>query len=90
LRHKSGEEFSIRGPGTLLLEAFGRNCVVCCGADERAISVKNYIAAIDQGTTSTRFMVFDESARTAAVAQKEQLYKQWKKAVARSFDWVES
>jgi glycerol kinase len=33
--------------------------------------VKNYIGAIDQGTTSTRFMVFDRSARIAAVAQKE-------------------
>jgi glycerol kinase len=33
--------------------------------------VKNYIGAIDQGTTSTRFMVFDQSARVAAVAQKE-------------------
>jgi glycerol kinase len=33
--------------------------------------VKNYIGAIDQGTTSTRFMVFDQSARIAAVAQKE-------------------
>src|SRR5437016_5194278 len=34
-------------------------------------AVKNYIGAIDQGTTSTRFMVFDQSARIAAVAQKE-------------------
>jgi glycerol kinase len=33
--------------------------------------VKNYIGAIDQGTTSTRFMVFDKSARVVAVAQKE-------------------
>jgi glycerol kinase len=33
--------------------------------------VKNYIGAIDQGTTSTRFMVFDKSARIVAVAQKE-------------------
>jgi glycerol kinase len=33
--------------------------------------VKNYIGAIDQGTTSTRFMVFDQSARVAAVVQKE-------------------
>jgi glycerol kinase len=33
--------------------------------------VKNYIGAIDQGTTSTRFMVFDQSARIAAVAQEE-------------------
>ena len=33
--------------------------------------MKNYIGAIDQGTTSTRFMVFDQSARIAAVSQKE-------------------
>jgi glycerol kinase len=33
--------------------------------------VKNYIGAIDQGTTSTRFMVFDQSARIVAVRQKE-------------------
>jgi glycerol kinase len=33
--------------------------------------VKNYIGAIDQGTTSTRFMVFDQSGRITAVAQKE-------------------
>jgi glycerol kinase len=31
----------------------------------------NYIGAIDQGTTSTRFIVFDRSGRTAAVSQKE-------------------
>jgi glycerol kinase len=33
--------------------------------------VKSYIGAIDQGTTSTRFMVFDNAARIVAVAQKE-------------------
>ena len=33
--------------------------------------MKNYIGAIDQGTTSTRFMVFDQSARIAVVVQKE-------------------
>ena len=33
--------------------------------------MKNYVGAIDQGTTSTRFMVFDQSARVVAVAQKE-------------------
>ncbi len=39
--------------------------------------VKNYIGAIDQGTTSTRFMVFDKAARIVAVAQKEheQIYQ---------------
>ena len=33
--------------------------------------MKDYVGAIDQGTTSTRFMVFDKSARIVAVAQKE-------------------
>jgi glycerol kinase len=33
--------------------------------------VKGYIGAIDQGTTSTRFMVFDKDARVVAMAQKE-------------------
>jgi len=33
--------------------------------------VKSYVGAIDQGTTSTRFMVFDKDARVVAVAQKE-------------------
>ncbi len=31
----------------------------------------NYIGAIDQGTTSTRFIVFDRSGRIVSVAQKE-------------------
>ena len=37
-----------------------------------------YIAAIDQGTTSTRFIVFDKSGRIASVAQREhrQIYPQ--------------
>ena len=37
-----------------------------------------YIGAIDQGTTSTRFIVFDRSGQVAAVAQKEheQIYPQ--------------
>src|ERR1700736_4771069 len=30
-----------------------------------------YLGAIDQGTTSTRFIVFDRSGRIAAIAQKE-------------------
>jgi glycerol kinase len=32
---------------------------------------KTYIAAIDQGTTSTRFIVFDRSGRIVSVAQEE-------------------
>ena len=33
--------------------------------------MSNYIGAIDQGTTSTRFIVFDRSGRISAFAQKE-------------------
>jgi glycerol kinase len=33
--------------------------------------LKQYIGAIDQGTTSTRFMIFDADGRIAGVAQKE-------------------
>ncbi len=40
--------------------------------------VANYIGAIDQGTTSTRFCVFDAAGKTVAAAQKEheQIYPQ--------------
>jgi len=40
--------------------------------------LKDYVGAIDQGTTSTRFMVFDRAARVVAAAQKEhrQIYPQ--------------
>jgi len=33
--------------------------------------MSNYLGAIDQGTTSTRFIVFDRAGRIAAAAQKE-------------------
>jgi glycerol kinase len=33
--------------------------------------LRGYVGAIDQGTTSTRFMVFDKTARVVALAQKE-------------------
>lgn len=40
--------------------------------------MKSYIGAIDQGTTSTRFIVFDREGRIVSVAQKEheQIYPQ--------------
>ena len=40
--------------------------------------MSNYIGAIDQGTTSTRFIVFDRRGRIVSVAQKEheQIYPQ--------------
>jgi glycerol kinase len=34
-------------------------------------NMPRYVAAIDQGTTSTRFMIFDRSGRVVAVDQKE-------------------
>jgi glycerol kinase len=34
-------------------------------------AMANYLGAIDQGTTSTRFIVFDRAARIVAVAQRE-------------------
>src|SRR5215813_1172438 len=37
----------------------------------RRTTVSDYIGAIDQGTTSTRFIVFDRAGRVKAVAQKE-------------------
>jgi len=33
--------------------------------------VRDYVGAVDQGTTSTRFMVFDRGGRVVATAQKE-------------------
>ena len=40
--------------------------------------MSTYIGAIDQGTTSTRFIVFDRAGRVVSVAQKEheQIYPQ--------------
>src|SRR3981189_2934805 len=40
--------------------------------------MSNYIGAIDQGTTSTRFIIFDRAGRIVAVAQREheQIYPQ--------------
>jgi glycerol kinase len=40
--------------------------------------VSDYIGALDQGTTSTRFIVFDRAGKIASVAQKEhrQIYAQ--------------
>jgi len=41
---------------------------------EREIELaQRFIGAIDQGTTSTRFMIFDEHARVVGMAQKEHL-----------------
>src|SRR5215467_3193990 len=47
-------------------------------AIHRRKNMANYIGALDQGTTSTRFMVFDREGKTVASAQKEhqQIYPQ--------------
>jgi len=45
--------------------------VLICLAIFRRNSVANYIGAIDQGTTSTRFIVFDRSGHLVSTAQKE-------------------
>jgi glycerol kinase len=53
-------------------------CLASCDATIEAHPLKNYVGAIDRGTTSTRFMVFDQDARVVAVAQTEhqQIYPQ--------------
>src|ERR1700739_1702496 len=38
---------------------------------EGTLAMASYIGAIDQGTTSSRFIVFDRSGRIVCVAQKE-------------------
>jgi glycerol kinase len=35
-----------------------------------------YVEAIDQGTSSTRFIIFDESTRIVAEAQREHEHEQ--------------
>src|SRR5262245_37157890 len=51
-----------------------RSCTACSGKDQMA----SYIGALDQGTTSTRFMVFDRSGAVVSAAQREhqQIYPQ--------------
>src|SRR5579871_1452328 len=46
-------------------------CQATIPANTRLASVKTYLGAIDQGTTSTRFIVFDKAGRIVSVAQKE-------------------
>ena len=48
-----------------------------CGS-KRGTGMANFIGALDQGTTSTRFIVFDREGRVKATAQKEhrQIYPQ--------------
>src|ERR1700757_4990752 len=46
--------------------------------DGKAVHVASYLGAIDQGTTSTRFIIFDRSGRIVASEQREhqQIYPQ--------------
>jgi glycerol kinase len=53
------------------MKAKERKSIVECSAARGSHIVKNYVGAIDQGTTSTRFMVFDKAAHVVSVAQKE-------------------
>ncbi len=48
------------------------------------------VGAIDQGTTSTRFMIFDHEGREVARHQleHEQILPEWHKAVQRSLGWL--
>ena len=38
---------------------------------DKGLAMSNYLGALDQGTTSTRFIVFDRSGRIFSVAQRE-------------------
>jgi len=44
---------------------------MCNSQDEEVTTMAKYAAAIDQGTTSTRFMVFDHEGRVVCFDQKE-------------------
>ena len=47
------------------------HCVVSCGTAIEERFLKNYVRTIDQGRTSTGFIVFNQDARVVAVARKE-------------------
>src|ERR1700760_2125344 len=51
---------------------------MCVGKHSSHLAMKKYIGAIDQGTTSTRFLIFDGAGKMMACAQKEhaQIYPQ--------------
>ena len=68
-KDRNSRKFVGRGsdPKVDLTQALARSC----GFLKEGFGVKNYVGAIDQGTTSTRFIVFDKETRIVAVAQKE-------------------
>src|SRR5215510_7105241 len=43
----------------------------CFTIDVMEVGMPKYVAAIDQGTTSTRFMIFDHGGNVVALDQKE-------------------
>ena len=45
--------------------------------NEREIAMPRYLLALDQGTTSSRAILFDEDQNIVSVAQKE--FTQWLK-----------
>src|SRR5579859_3406508 len=55
-----------------------RSCPSGRGANSEMSVSPRYLGAIDQGTTSTRFMVFDRAGRCVSIAQREhqQFYPQ--------------
>src|SRR5437660_2450794 len=71
---------SVRSSDHLKRSDFAETERVCVSAGRigKGGLLANYIGAIDQGTTSTRFIVFDHSGRIVSIAQKEhrQIYPQ--------------
>ena len=51
----------------------------------------SFILALDQGTTSSRAILFDRGGRVAAMAQAEcdEKYRLWKRAVSCACGWIE-
>jgi glycerol kinase len=53
---------------------------------------QTYIGAVDQGTTGTRFTVFDHGGQAVTNAYRkhaEKRYDRWQEAVERSLDWAQ-
>src|SRR5262249_17759966 len=55
----------------LKIRSSSRAVVNRCAMTTSRNSVPDYIGAIDQGTTSTRFLIFDRRGKIVATAQKE-------------------
>jgi glycerol kinase len=46
--------------------------------------MSHYLGALDQGTSSTRFVVFDQAGRPIAIDQREH-----RQVYPGTFDWLE-